>query len=206
MIWPIGLQQPAAGEAERSPSAKAGCRVPDGLMPLEQRRRRGSGRNSSQALGHAQTGPHWHCTPQAQAFCAADCWQPQVQLGPGQVAQRQGFWFVSFMMGFLWVYRRRDVFDGWTIGAAALPRQSFETGSFRGCRNGPACRPNGCGAPHAGSIDRGTAHPPPTAFDQPMPRRRRRSTPAVESAAGQSVRYIDRSIAAANPCRTNLDG
>lgn len=132
--------------AERSPSARPVVECPIDRLPTEQRRRRGSGRNSTQASVQVQAGPHLRCMPQAQTFCAAGCWQPQVQVGPGQVVQRQGFWFVSFMMSFLGVYRRRDVFDGWTFGAAALPRQSFETDCSRRCRNGRACRPNGCGA------------------------------------------------------------
>jgi hypothetical protein len=74
--------------------------------------------HSTQALGQLQEGPHLHCGPQVQAFCAAGCWQPQVQFGPGQVAQRQGFWFVSFMMSFL-----RCIADGMSSMTALSVRQ-----------------------------------------------------------------------------------
>lgn len=64
------------------------------------------------ALGQVQAAPHWHCGPQAQACCATGVWQPHVQAAPGQEAQLQDVWFVSFMVNFLGVCRRRDAVDG----------------------------------------------------------------------------------------------
>lgn len=63
-------------------------------------------------LGQAQAGPHLHCGPQAQDCCTTGFWQPQVQFAPEQLAQWQDFWFVSFMMDFLRLNRRRDAVDG----------------------------------------------------------------------------------------------
>jgi hypothetical protein len=67
-------------------------------MPPEQRRCRRSGGESAQALGQAQLGPHWHWGPQGQAICPAGCWQPQLQVAPGQSVQGQLTGFTSFMV------------------------------------------------------------------------------------------------------------
>ena len=67
--------------------------------------------NGLHAIGQAQEAPQPHRGPQAQAGCSTAFWQPQLQVAPGQLVQRQGLGFVSFMMSFLGVDRRRDVFD-----------------------------------------------------------------------------------------------
>jgi hypothetical protein len=105
-----------------------------------------------QALGQAQAAPHERTGPQALSLCSVGCWQPQVQVEPGQAVQRHKACFVSFMMIFLWVFRRRDVFDAWTFGSTASSGQALETGCFPGCWNGGECRPNGFGATTVNSI------------------------------------------------------
>ena len=55
---------------------------------------------------HRHCGPHWHCGPQAQVFCWAGCWQPQVQPAPGQAVHGHSVGVVAFMVILLSVEMR----------------------------------------------------------------------------------------------------
>lgn len=110
------------------------------------RRQRQTERRLPQAFGQTHAGPHWHSGPQAQelgAVCATEAWQPQRQPAPGQVVQLQETCWLVFMMAFLLWDRRRDVFDGCTLGAAAEPGHADETNGRLAYGSGLADRPSG---------------------------------------------------------------
>jgi hypothetical protein len=53
-----------------------------------------------------------HSVPQAQTFCALDCWQPQVQVDPGHAGHWHFDWVLSFMVLLLkWVERAASLWE-----------------------------------------------------------------------------------------------